>query len=147
MCVNLVRMSSVLNNSATVCNSKFYTDVHIDPVYNNTGYDVTSFFRSTFIEIRENGRKWPWAEFLLCSLSEDPEIVHAYRAGTVSQLIQHLSEDMTSGWFVSAVQTAIEYCVYLLKTGPAGNESNKKAHQLVGQWETRRHSSHSDCCI
>ena len=28
-------------------------DVHVDLIYNHTGYDVTSYFRSTFIEVRK----------------------------------------------------------------------------------------------
>ena len=41
------------------------------------GYDVTSYFRSAFIEVRKNGRKCRlrqlWAEFLHNGLSDDDE--------------------------------------------------------------------------
>ena len=32
---------------------KFYTDLHADLVYSRTGYDVTSYFRSAFIEVEK----------------------------------------------------------------------------------------------
>ena len=41
------------NNWATVlCKiTEFYTDIHAELVYSRNGYDVTSHFRSAFIEV------------------------------------------------------------------------------------------------
>ena len=43
--------SKELNNSAAAWPriTKFYMDIHANPLYSHTGYDVTSYFRSAFL--------------------------------------------------------------------------------------------------
>ena len=43
------------NDSATVEQKQFYTDIHVDLIYSHTGYDVISYCRSAFVGVRTNG--------------------------------------------------------------------------------------------
>ena len=64
--------------------TKFGRDIHADLIYGQTRYDVASYFRLAFNEVRgKNGRKCRiqrrCVEIPQISLSEDHEIVHTYR--------------------------------------------------------------------
>ena len=47
MCVEQVRLVKESNNK----------DIHAGQVYSQNGYDVISYFRKSFFEVRRNGRK------------------------------------------------------------------------------------------
>ena len=59
--------------------TKFHTDINTDPLYSQTGYNVTSYFHSQKIA-RKNCRKcrlrWLRVEFLENGISEDQKILY-----------------------------------------------------------------------
>ena len=59
-CVKHIRPDKEPNNSANLSPriTKFCTDIYADLPYSRTGYDVISYFRSAFIEIRKKGRNF-----------------------------------------------------------------------------------------
>ena len=58
-------------------------------VYSQTGYDITRYFQSAFMDVRKNGRKCLLqkfrVEFMENGLSKGHNILHIYRGQPVSQ--------------------------------------------------------------
>ena len=54
-------------------------DIHADWIYSRTGYDVSTYFRSTFIELQKRQIRWLCVEFVKNGLSGDQDMLRAYR--------------------------------------------------------------------
>ena len=63
--------------------------VHTDVLNSRTGYNVTGYFQLAVIELQNNDQKcrlgWRRVEFLENGLSDDREILPAYRGYPVTQ--------------------------------------------------------------
>ena len=89
-CLKLVWPAKESNNSARVQprTAKLCKGIHADLGYSRNGYDVTSYFRSAFVEVRKNGQKFRLrqlrVEFMENGLSEGHEISQPYQGQPAS---------------------------------------------------------------
>ena len=96
-CTKVSRTGAAANKSNKLVTvspriTQFYTGIHANLVYSPTGYDVTSYFQSAFIEVWkkmvENATTQLWVEFLESGISECREILHICRGQPALQTCQ-----------------------------------------------------------
>ena len=106
--------------------TKFYTNLQIRRIYNHTGYDFTSYFRSEVIlkKIRRKSRlRRLRVEFLEKGLIENHEILQAYWDYWIHKPARH--------YVTSCFRSAAKCTKILLNSQSAQNASGRPKSRII----------------